>query len=45
MSATTRALIDYQSQAKIIKNLTITGGVRNLFNVDPPFTIRNTGGN
>ncbi len=36
--------IDYQLQAKVIKNLTITGGIRNLFNVDPPFTIRNTGG-
>ncbi len=26
------------------KNLTITGGIRNLFNQDPPFTQRNAGG-
>ncbi|MDO8179589.1 MAG: TonB-dependent receptor [Undibacterium sp.] len=35
---------DWQLKANVVKNLTITGGVRNLFNQDPPLTIRNTGG-
>lgn len=35
---------DYQLKASVVKNLTITGGIRNLFNQDPPLSIRNSGG-
>jgi iron complex outermembrane receptor protein len=35
---------DYQLKANLVKNLTITGGIRNLLNQDPPLSIRNTGG-
>ena len=35
---------DYQLRANLIKNLTITAGVRNLLDRDPPLSIRNTGG-
>lgn len=35
---------DWQLKANVVKNLTITGGIRNLFNQDPPVSIRNTGG-
>lgn len=38
------ATFDYQIKANVIQNLTITGGVRNLFNQEPPLSIRNTGG-
>jgi len=36
--------VDLQSKVMFSKNLTITGGIRNLFNQDPPFTQRNAGG-
>jgi iron complex outermembrane receptor protein len=35
---------DYQLKANLVKNLTLTGGIRNLFNQEPPLSIRNTGG-
>lgn len=35
---------DWQVKANVVKNLTITGGIRNLFNQDPPLSIRNSGG-
>ena len=35
---------DYQVRANIIKNLTLTAGVRNILDRDPPLSIRNTGG-
>lgn len=36
--------LDYQLKANLVKNLTITGGIKNLLNQDPPLSIRNTGG-
>lgn len=35
---------DWQAKASLTKNVTVTGGIRNLFNQDPPLSIRNTGG-
>ena len=35
---------DFQSKVNVSKNLTITGGIKNLFNQDPPFSQRNAGG-
>jgi iron complex outermembrane recepter protein len=35
---------DWQSKASIGKNLTVTAGIRNLFNQDPPFSQRVNGG-
>lgn len=36
--------IDWQLKSNVNKNFTVTGGIRNLFNQDPPLSIRNTGG-
>ncbi|WP_246464506.1 TonB-dependent receptor domain-containing protein [Undibacterium seohonense] len=36
--------LDWQIKANASKNLTLTAGVRNLLNQDPPLSIRNTGG-
>lgn len=36
--------VDLQSKVKFSNNLTITGGIKNLFNQDPPLSIRNAGG-
>nr|WP_315476993.1 TonB-dependent receptor [uncultured Undibacterium sp.] len=36
--------VDLQSKVLFSKNLTITGGIKNLFNQDPPVSIRNAGG-
>ncbi|MBC3873828.1 TonB-dependent receptor plug domain-containing protein [Undibacterium flavidum] len=36
--------VDLQSKVNFSKNLTITGGIKNLFNQDPPFSDRNAGG-
>lgn len=36
--------LDLQSKVKFSNNLTITGGIKNLFNQDPPLSIRNAGG-
>ncbi|MHA4870007.1 TonB-dependent receptor domain-containing protein [Duganella sp. PWIR1] len=36
--------LDWQAKVNYIKNLTVTGGVRNLLDRDPPFSIRNSGG-
>jgi len=36
--------LDWQSKVNFSKNLTITGGIKNLFNQDPPFSQRNAGG-
>lgn len=35
---------DWQLKANMTKNLTITGGIRNLLDQDPPVSIRNSGG-
>jgi iron complex outermembrane receptor protein len=35
--------IDWQTKA-FSKKFTLTAGVKNLFDIDPPFTIRNAGG-
>ena len=35
---------DFQSKVNVSKNLTITGGIKNIFNQDPPFSQRNAGG-
>jgi iron complex outermembrane receptor protein len=35
---------DWQTKYKFNRNLTITGGVKNLFNTEPPFTQRIAGG-
>jgi iron complex outermembrane receptor protein len=36
--------LDLQSKVIFSKNLTITGGIKNLFNQDPPFSQRIEGG-
>ncbi|MYM39142.1 TonB-dependent receptor domain-containing protein [Duganella qianjiadongensis] len=36
--------LDYQLKANYVKNLTLTAGIKNLLNQDPPFSIRNSGG-
>ncbi len=36
--------LDYQIKANYIKNLTLTGGIKNLLDQDPPFSVRNSGG-
>lgn len=36
--------LDYQAKLNYIKNLTVTAGIRNLLDQDPPFTVRNSGG-
>ncbi|MFC0349595.1 hypothetical protein [Undibacterium danionis] len=36
--------LDWQIKANASKNLTLTAGIRNLLNQDPPLSIRNTGG-
>lgn len=36
--------VDWQLKANVTKSFTVTGGVRNLFNQDPPLSVRNTGG-
>ena len=36
--------VDYQVKANYIKNLTLTAGIKNLLDQDPPFTVRNSGG-
>jgi iron complex outermembrane receptor protein len=36
--------LDWQSKVNFSKNLSITGGIKNLFNQDPPFSQRNAGG-
>ncbi|MBI3711511.1 MAG: TonB-dependent receptor [Burkholderiales bacterium] len=36
--------VDLQSKVNFSKNLTITAGIKNLFNQDPPFSDRNAGG-
>jgi len=35
---------DYQLKAKVMPNLTLTGGIKNLLDQDPPLSIRNSGG-
>lgn len=35
---------DWQSKINYSKNLTVTAGIKNLFNQDPPFSQRNAGG-
>lgn len=36
--------LDYQLKAKVYKNLTLTAGIKNLLDEDPPLSIRNAGG-
>ncbi|MYN17954.1 TonB-dependent receptor [Rugamonas sp. FT107W] len=36
--------LDYQIKANYIKNLTLTAGIKNLLDQDPPFSVRNSGG-
>jgi iron complex outermembrane receptor protein len=36
--------LDYQAKINYIKNLTLTAGIRNLLDQDPPFSVRNSGG-
>ena len=36
--------MDWQAKLNYVKNLTITAGIRNLLDRDPPFSIRNSGG-
>jgi iron complex outermembrane receptor protein len=36
--------VDLQSKVFLSKNFTLTGGIKNLFNQDPPFSQRNAGG-
>jgi iron complex outermembrane receptor protein len=36
--------LDLQSKVVLSKNFTLTGGIKNLFNQDPPFSQRNAGG-
>jgi iron complex outermembrane receptor protein len=36
--------LDYQLKANYVKNLTVTAGIKNLLNQDPPFSVRNSGG-
>ena len=35
---------DYQIKLNYVKNLTITAGIRNLLDENPPFSVRNSGG-
>ncbi|QJD91751.1 TonB-dependent receptor [Duganella dendranthematis] len=35
---------DWQTKAQLGKNFTLTGGIKNLADIAPPFTIRNAGG-
>ncbi|WP_229262113.1 TonB-dependent receptor domain-containing protein [Duganella guangzhouensis] len=35
---------DWQTKAQLSKNFTLTGGIKNLADIAPPFTIRNAGG-
>jgi len=36
--------LDYQLKASVLPNLTLTGGIKNLLDQDPPMSIRNAGG-
>jgi iron complex outermembrane receptor protein len=36
--------LDWQAKLNFVKGLTITAGIRNLLDRDPPFSIRNSGG-
>ncbi|MGV7208884.1 TonB-dependent receptor domain-containing protein [Oxalobacteraceae bacterium A2-2] len=36
--------VDYQAKLNYVKNLTVTAGIRNLLDQDPPFSVRNSGG-
>ena len=36
--------LDYQAKLNYVKNLTVTAGIRNLLDQDPPFSVRNSGG-
>ncbi|HEY0064930.1 MAG TPA: TonB-dependent receptor [Telluria sp.] len=36
--------LDYQLKATVMPNLTLTGGIKNLLDKDPPLSIRNAGG-
>ncbi|RFP23105.1 TonB-dependent receptor [Duganella sp. BJB488] len=36
--------VDYQIKADYIKNLTLTAGIKNLLDQDPPLSVRNSGG-
>jgi iron complex outermembrane receptor protein len=36
--------LDYQAKLNFIKGLTLTAGIRNLLDKDPPFSVRNSGG-
>jgi iron complex outermembrane receptor protein len=36
--------LDYQAKLNYIKNLTVTAGIKNLLDEDPPLSIRNSGG-
>lgn len=36
--------LDYQLKASVMPNLTLTGGIKNLLDKDPPMSIRNAGG-
>jgi iron complex outermembrane recepter protein len=36
--------LDYQLKATVMPNLTLTGGIKNLLDKDPPLSIRNSGG-
>jgi iron complex outermembrane receptor protein len=35
---------DWQTKAQLSKQFTLTAGIKNLANIDPPFTVRNVGG-
>ncbi|WP_373990872.1 TonB-dependent receptor domain-containing protein [Duganella sp. BuS-21] len=35
---------DWQTKAQLGKNVTLTAGIKNLADIDPPFSIRNAGG-
>ncbi|MFZ6815005.1 TonB-dependent receptor domain-containing protein [Undibacterium sp. Rencai35W] len=37
-------VFDWQTKARLTKSFTLTGGIKNLFNVDPPFSQRINGG-
>lgn len=36
--------VDWQSKIHYSENLTVTAGIKNLFNQEPPFSVRNVGG-
>jgi iron complex outermembrane receptor protein len=36
--------LDWQTRAQLTKQFTLTAGIKNIANIDPPFTIRNAGG-